>query len=629
MNSKRLIALALAGVTLLWPGHIFAADPVVARGYTIPLLDLAGETNRQVIVDREPGQYLGHPSTVLLDDGKTILCVYPKGHGKGGLVLKRSTDGGRTWSDRLAVPDNWSTSRETPTIHQVIDETGKKRLIVWSGLYPARLAVSEDEGRTWSPLEKAGDWGGIVVMGFVEALKTGRGHYLAMFHDDGRFFTAENRQRKPAIFTLYKTFSKDGGLTWSFPEAVFHSSAVRLCEPGCIRSPDGKQLAVLLRENSRRRNSHIIFSNDEGKTWSEPRELPGALTGDRHTGKYTPDGRLFISFRDTTLESPTQGDWVAWVGTYDDLVSGREGEYRVRLMDNTSAWDCCYPGVEALPGGEIVTTTYGHWTEGEPPYVVSVRLRLDQLDAMARASGHATEANTAAIPVPGIEKDFYNWWERHAAAKEAAHAGPVDLVFIGDSITHMFGGTPKSNLTRGADVWDHYYGMRHALNLGFGWDRTQQVLWRLDHGEFEGLRPRAVVVLIGTNNLKAHAARENTNDEILAGIRAVCARVREKSPETRILLLGLLPRGKDPQDPDRGRIRAINEALARWNGRDGITFLDVGPQLLEPDGRFIPGATVDFLHPSAKGYRIWAEAMEPVLARLLGEPAVAPMNSEN
>ena len=159
---------------------------------------------------------------------------------------------------------------------------------------------------------------------------------------------------------------------------------MHLCEPGCIRSPDGKQLAVLLRENSRMKNSHVIFSDDEGETWSAPRELPGSLTGDRHTGKYAPDGRLLISFRDTTLESPTKGDWVAWVGTYEDLVAGREGQYRVRLMDNTKAADCAYPGVEVLADGTFVLTTYGHWDQGESPYVVSVRVKLAELDELAK-----------------------------------------------------------------------------------------------------------------------------------------------------------------------------------------------------------------------------------------------------
>ena len=355
--------------------------PPLPAAYTIPTLDLAHQQQRQVVIDREQGQYLGHPTTVLLEDNKTILCVYPKGHAHGAIVYKRSQDGGLSWSDRLATPKSWTTSKEVPTIHRVVDAQGKKRLIIWSGLYPARLAVSQDDGASWSELKPVGDWGGIVVMGFVERLKT-PGHYLAMFHDDGRFFTREDKRATPVEFRLYKTFSTDGGRTWSFPKVVQKDTAVHLCEPGVMRSPDGSQMAVLLRENSRQRNSYVIFSDDEGQTWTAPRELPAALTGDRHTGVYTPDGRLFISFRDTTRQSPTRGDWVAWVGKYEDIVKGNQGQYRVRLMDNHKKYDCAYPGVLILPDGTIVTTTYGHWTPEEAPYVVSVRLKLTELDAI-------------------------------------------------------------------------------------------------------------------------------------------------------------------------------------------------------------------------------------------------------
>jgi hypothetical protein len=318
---------------------VAAAAAASLRAEEPRFIDLAGDKQRQVIVDREAGQYLGHPSTVLLEDGRTILCVYPKGHGRGAIVYKRSTDGGLTWSDRLPTPASWATSKEVPTIHRVIDAAGKMRLIMWSGLYPARLAVSEDDGATWSELKPAGAWGGIVVMGSVVPLATAPGHYLALFHDDGRFFREKSQPAKPPVMTLLKTISSDGGLTWSEPERIFASSEIHLCEPGVVRSPDGKQLAVLLRENRRVKESHVIFSDDEGRTWTAPREVPAALTGDRHTAKYAPDGRLFITFRDMAAKSPTRGDWVAWVGTYEDIVQGRPGQYRVRLMDNTKGTD--------------------------------------------------------------------------------------------------------------------------------------------------------------------------------------------------------------------------------------------------------------------------------------------------
>lgn len=351
----------------------------------LPMIDLDGLKDRQVVVDRENGQYLGHPTTLLLEDGQTILCVYPKGHGKGPIQYKRSDDGGKTWSERLPTPQNWETSLETPTLHRVVDAKGKKRVILFSGLYPVRMAVSEDDGKTWSGLNKVGDWGGIVTMASVIELKSGAGHYLALFHDDGRFIAQGGEAA--GVFTLYQSVSLDGGLTWAMPQAIYMSSEVHLCEPGAFRSPDGKQIAVLLRENRRVKNSHVIFSDDEAKTWTQPREVPGSLSGDRHVAKYSPDGRLFISFRDAppkSLSSPTAGDWVGWVGAYEDVVKGREGQYRVRLKDNLQDWDCAYPGVELLPDGTFVATTYGHWTPNEAPYILSVQFTLTELDQMAK-----------------------------------------------------------------------------------------------------------------------------------------------------------------------------------------------------------------------------------------------------
>jgi hypothetical protein len=374
-NVLTIFACCLAGMFSTFAD----AESRQPRGYSLPLIDLAGETHRQIVVDKEPGQYLGHPTTVLLEDNRTMIAVYPKGHGRGGIVMKRSTDTGLTWSDRLPVPDNWSTSKEVPTIYRVIDPQGVKRLIMFSGLYPIRMAVSEDDGTTWTALKPIGDFGGIVAMGSLVRLKNGS--YMALFHDDGRFLHGAGKRAK---FHVFKTISTDGGLTWSEPEIVAQHPTAHLCEPGAVRSPDGRQIALLLRENSRKQNSFVIFSDDEGSTWTEPVELPGALTGDRHTCRYAPDGRLFITFRDMTHESPTRGDWVGWVGRYDDIVNGREGQYRIRLMDNHFRTDCAYPGLELLPDGTFVTTTYGHWIEGESPFIVSVRFKMEEIDAKAR-----------------------------------------------------------------------------------------------------------------------------------------------------------------------------------------------------------------------------------------------------
>ena len=290
-----LVAATCAGTVLQMP-----------RGYTIPLIDLSADAMRQIVVDREPGQYLGHVTTVLLEDGRTILAVYPKGHGRGAIVYKRSDDGGLTWSERLPVPENWSTSLEVPTLFRVIDPTdGHRRLIMFSGLYPIRMAVSEDDGQTWSSLEPIGEYGGIVAMGDVIRLKDGR--YLAMFHDDGRFFRPEPREQERIV--LFQVLSDDGGLTWSDPIRVLQHPVADPCEPGFARSPDGNQICAMLRENRRVMNSLVIFKMTRcNVVW--PRELPGSHW--RPHGAIRTDGRLVVVFRDmaTTRQLVTP----AWSG---------------------------------------------------------------------------------------------------------------------------------------------------------------------------------------------------------------------------------------------------------------------------------------------------------------------------
>ena len=352
-----------------------AGPPELPTRYGVPEIDLTADTDRRSVVDQDTAQYLGHPSTVLLEDGRTMLLAYPEGHGRGAVVYRRSHDAGRTWSDRLPVPDNWSTSQEVPTLYRVVDPNGVRRVIMFSGLYPIRMAVSEDDGGYWSALEPIGDFGGIVAMSSVERLKDGS--YMAFFHDDGRFFAEGGEAGQ---FRVYTTASDDGGLTWSAPREILTHPDLDLCEPGVVRSPDGDELAMLLRENSRASGrSFVSFSQDEGQTWSEPQLLPEALTGDRHTLRYLTDGSLLVVFRDMGTDETTRGDWLSWIGSYEDLHAQEPAGTRLRLMDNTNPWDSTYPGVEVLPNGDVVTTTYGHWGEGLPPYIVSIRLTAEEL----------------------------------------------------------------------------------------------------------------------------------------------------------------------------------------------------------------------------------------------------------
>ncbi|MBL8899011.1 MAG: exo-alpha-sialidase [Planctomycetes bacterium] len=355
-----------------------AAPPAIR--VTLPELDLSAARELQVVVDREPGQYLGHVTMAQLEQGNTLLATYPQGHGRGAIVMKRSEDGGRTWSERLALPPSFEKSQEVPTLFKLGGEPGRERLILFSGLYPILATHSADGGRSWSELAPIGDYGGIVAMGSLE--RTTHGELLAWFHDDGRYL---RKQRGPARFVVYQVSSRDEGRTWSQPRAIVQAPRAHYCEPGSVRSPDGKTLALLLRENSRTRFSALVTSTDEGRTWSAPRELPASLMGDRHTLRYLRDGRLLATFRDMGFDSPWKGDWVAWIGSFDDLLHGREGALRIRFLDNTNAWDCAYPGLEILPDGTIVAVTYGHWTAGEAPYIVAVRLSPEDLARRASA----------------------------------------------------------------------------------------------------------------------------------------------------------------------------------------------------------------------------------------------------
>lgn len=225
--------------------------------------------------------------------------------------------------------------------------------------------------------------------------------------------------------------------------------------------------------------------------------------------------------------------------------------------------------------------------------------------------------NTALIPVPKIEDDFYDWHARHAE-KRALIAERKDwqLVCLGDSITHMFELAHQGG-PRGKKIWDAHMAPRRALNLGFGWDRTQNVLWRLGHGEMEGLAPKLAMVLIGTNNLTGtERARANTPAEIVEGILAVGDKILRLSPSTQILVLGILPRDK-PESPMRKAIRETNGMLAaRVPPRPGFRYLDLADAFTDGSGAIPTRLMNDGTHPTEEGYRAWAERLEPLWAEI-------------
>ena len=218
-------------------------------------------------------------------------------------------------------------------------------------------------------------------------------------------------------------------------------------------------------------------------------------------------------------------------------------------------------------------------------------------------SAEANELHSAVKPVPRSG----GWIKRHESFNKRVAEGKVDLILIGDSITHGWEGKGKS-------IWEKFYGKRNAVNLGIGGDRTQHVMWRLDNGNVKGISPKVAVVMIGTNN-----SGNNSPEEIADGLAAITKQLRAKLPETKVLLLGIFPRGANKDDGRRKvneKANAIFKKLA--DGKD-VHYLDIGEKFLEPDGTLSRKIMPDLLHLSVEGYTIWAESIEPTLKKLMGE----------
>jgi lysophospholipase L1-like esterase len=208
------------------------------------------------------------------------------------------------------------------------------------------------------------------------------------------------------------------------------------------------------------------------------------------------------------------------------------------------------------------------------------------------------EKATEPAPRPG------NWMKTHERYVERAKEGKIDLLFLGDSITAGWNGGGK-------EVWNRTYGPRNPANFGIGGDRTQHVLWRIENGEVEGIKPKVAVLMIGTNN-----SGSNTADEIADGIKTIVKRLREKLPETKVLLLAVFPRGQKP-NPGREKLIAVNEKIASLDDGKMVTYLDIGKSFLNEDGTISKDIMPDFLHLTPKGYQIWADAIDPTLAKML------------
>ena len=223
--------------------------------------------------------------------------------------------------------------------------------------------------------------------------------------------------------------------------------------------------------------------------------------------------------------------------------------------------------------------------------------------------GKEIPKHVATTPTTQTAEWAVKWWmPRHEQKLKEAANGDIDLVFIGDSITHGWENVP--------DLWNKYYRDRKPLNLGFSGDRTEHVLWRLDHGAIDGIQPKLAVIMIGTNNI---GHKSSTPEQTVDGIRAILARLGAKHPQMKILLLAVFPRGADRNDPFRRQVEEINEHLPALADGKRVFFLDLGGKFLDKGGTLPKKLMPDLLHPNKEGYQIWAEAMEPTICRVLGD----------
>lgn len=361
--------------------------------------------------------YLAHPDSVLAGDGETMVTYYPTGHGKGAIRGKQSKDG-KTWTEIAGLPKSWETSLETPTVYRLDFNDGSYKYVLisanptWSGQYTGNgfnASVSPDGINNWTEFKtfygldennKKGEnfVAPIVAMASLTRLKDEQGNWrdawMGFFHDD-----------KAYNYKSILTFDNNGNMQWSVPEKYFADyrkieKKSFMCEVEVIRSEGGKgnKLCLLGRSNGRggnkEMNSLISFSEDEGKTWSEPKQVPSAYSGERQKAEWIKDekgnDRLFITFRsiDKSPEKLKKADekkgsgngkwfsegWIGWVGTWQDLEKGTEGQYRVKLAHTyllgqenvgmSANADTGYCGNVVMPDGRVMTSSYGTFKSG-------------------------------------------------------------------------------------------------------------------------------------------------------------------------------------------------------------------------------------------------------------------------
>ncbi len=230
----------------------------------------------------------------------------------------------------------------------------------------------------------------------------------------------------------------------------------------------------------------------------------------------------------------------------------------------------------------------------------------------SKVSGLRKKENTAVVPK---ENKVSEWWQNRHAKKLEEIKGPksnTQLIFIGNSIINDLESSGNK------EIWEKFFGKYNPLNLGFGGDRTENVLWRITHGEIEGLHPKIAVILIGTNNTDAeHYPTTNTGAEVAEGIIAICDVVRLKLSQTKILILKIFPFGEDPNNKRRADNNEASRIASKIADGKNIFYADLNDNFLNPDKTIDTSIMPDYLHPSVAGDWIWAKSLYPIIESIM------------
>ena len=429
---KKIVLISLLTVALtvlcILHGILSATSKKAPEFIECDMVNL--DSKYKTVIQKKYNKYLGHPDLVEVD-GK-LMVFYPAGHGKGGIIGKVSYDLGESWQPIENLPASWDNSMETPCVYNLKRTDGSEVLVLTSGCpnwndIGARpdgfnCSVSFDKGESWSEFThwygqqetwegKAEDgkgYDGVVAMSSLTQIKENGVYidkWMGTFHRGAHDYGVDAGMGY-MNYRTYLTFDKNNQPQWSIPEPLLEEhheleDKYGMCELEIIRNEKADCLIMLARANRRVSNSIICFSYDEGKTWSEPKEMPNCLSGDRHKAEIDPvTGKVLISFRQVlqngkkfkpnalTSRMGLSRGWVAWIGELDDLMTYADddpsndsvGEKFIFVARDYKGTDCGYSGVVFLEDGTAILTSYGRFKVGAlNPYIIQAKFKLSDV----------------------------------------------------------------------------------------------------------------------------------------------------------------------------------------------------------------------------------------------------------